>query len=325
MSILRRRFLEAAAAVPLAAQAASTDAGHNKGIPMRVFGRTGRKITILVFGGGSRYLMYKEEAQAIEALNLALELGINYIDTAASYGNGESEKRVGKVLKGRRDQVFLTTKLSERAYDGAMRQFERSLANLGTDHVNLVHIHALAADDDLAAIEAKDGVLKALYALREQQAARAIGITCHAHPDTLRKALERHDFDCTQMALNAARAGSVNGQGGMVMTPPMENSFETLALPVAIRKGLGVIAMKVFAQEGLVGAASPAELLSYSWSLPVSACVVGMPQLRFIRENVELAKAFQPMAPAEMKRLSGDLAAKKKASLDRFFADHMDA
>ena len=134
--------------------------------------------------------------------------------------------------------------------------------------------------------------MNTLYKLRDQKVTRAIGITSHTDPAVLKTALERHDFDCTQMALNAAKAGMVSGSSGMDMHP-MDQSFQQLALPVAKRKNMGVIAMKVFAQEALSGKAPTEKLIRYSLSLPVSVAVVGMPKLDFIAENVAIAKNFQ--------------------------------
>ena len=172
-------------------------------LPTRVLGRTGLRVPILGFGSGSRFLMYADDDQAIAALNRALDLGIRYIDTAHSYGDGKSETRVGRVMATRRAEVVLGTKLSARTAEQARRQIELSLKRLQTDHVDVLHIHALKNLDDLRAIEAKGGVLDALYEARDQKITRAIGITCHADPVSLEAALERHDFDCTQMALNA--------------------------------------------------------------------------------------------------------------------------
>ena len=108
----------------------------------------------------------------------------------------------------------------------------------------------------------------------------------------MKTALERHDFDCTQMALNAGMANMINGGGkrGMVPNPAMQTSFESLALPVALRKKMGVLAIKAFAQDALIGQAAPEKLLHYTLSLPIAA-VVGMPKLEHIEQNVATAKA----------------------------------
>jgi predicted aldo/keto reductase-like oxidoreductase len=326
MGISRRKFLETAAISGLAAQPLlSAEVDKKSGMPTRILGKTGARVSILAFGSGSRFLAYKEEDKALEALTKALDMGITYVDTAYGYGNGKSEERVGKIMATRRNGIFLATKINARKGDDAQRILEGSMKRLQTDHVDLIHVHSLTDADDLAAVEAKGGVLDVLHKLRDQKVTRFIGITSHTDPVVLKTALERHDFDCTQMALNAARVGMANGSGGMVINEALTTSFETVALPVANRKKMGVIAMKVFAQEGLSGKASAEKLISYALSLPVSVAVVGMPKLEFIDKNIEIAKAYRPMAKDEMKELSDRLAMAHKASLDKFFCNHVDA
>ena len=104
-----------------------------------------------------------------------------------------------------------------------------------------------------------------------------------------------------------------------------KTSFEKIALPVAIRKKMGVIAMKVMAQDGLIGPATPEKLLSYAMSLPVATAIVGMPKLEQIEANVRLTRSFKPLPESEMRELSTHLAQKHKAALDRFFLRHVDA
>jgi len=323
MDLSRRQFIQAAAAG--AALVPSLGAGPASKLPTRTLGKTGIEVSILGFGSGSRFLMYKEDDKALEALSRALDLGITYIDTAHSYGDGKSEERIGRLMPERRKQITLATKLSARKADDARRQIELSLKRLQTDHLDVVHIHALAGPEDLAAIEKPDGVLKALYEARDQKVTRAIGITCHASPIALKSALERHDFDCTQMALNAAMARMADGQGGMKATPMSAGGFEELALPVAVHKKMGIIAMKVFAQEQIIGMAPIEKLLAYSLSLPVSLASVGMPKPEFIERNIELARAFTPMSDTERRRLTDSIAAERKVSLSEFFQHHQDA
>ena len=293
-------------------------------LPVRAFGRTGLKVPILGFGSGSRFLMYEQEDKALEALNHAIDLGITYIDTAQSYGNGKSEERVGKVMASRRKEVTLATKIPGRTAEEGRRQIELSLKRLQTDRLDVVHIHALKDSRDLAAIEAKGGVLEALYEARDKKVTRAIGITCHAAPAVLQAALERHDFDCTQMALNGAAASMADLPGGMKASPAGADSFEHLALPVAVRKKMGVIAMKVFGQEQLLGAAPVEKLLQYALSLPISLASVGMPKLEYIAKNAELARNFSPMSAREKRRFADSIAVEKKQALLQFFADHQD-
>src|SRR6516164_4779530 len=269
-NLSRRKFLEqfglgtaAGVGLSLLPQFAQGRSAPSNPLPSRVLGRTGARVPILALGCGSRFLMYEDEEKALSALNHAIDLGITYLDTAYAYGDGKSETRVGKVMASRRKEVWLATKIPDRTRDGFLQRLEGSLKRLNTDHVDLVHIHSLRQEDDLRKIEAPEGAMKGLLEAREQKMARFIGMTSHTNGQVLARAIERHDLDCAQMALNA----SCNGR------------FEELALPAANAKNLGVIAMKITGQEFLVGeGAGKADmhaLLRYSMSLPVTTAVVG--------------------------------------------------
>jgi len=313
----RREFLErsglavgAVAAMPALPPFLAKDEA-TASIPRRVLGRTGVRVSILAMGCGSRYLMYPVD-QASAVLEKVIASGINYLDTAVGYGDGESETRVGRVMAARRKDVFLATKVPTRARtrDAALKEVDGSLKRLQTDHLDLLHLHSLGDEADLAKIEAPDGAIKALYELREQKVTRFIGMTSHTDGAVMAKAIQRHDLDCVQMAMNPARAAR----------------FEELALPAANRKNLGVILMKVTGQDKLMedGGADTASLLRYAWSLPISTAVCGMPKLEFLEANVATAKAYSaPLPPAEMEKLRQQLAGRKFV-LEQFFAHHRD-
>ncbi|MGI8741542.1 MAG: aldo/keto reductase [Bryobacteraceae bacterium] len=326
MSISRREFLEGTLLTGLTAGCVVAEEGSTL-LPARILGKTGVRVSILGMGAG-RFLLYKEEDKAIEAVRKGLDLGINYIDTADAYGrNHLSEVRVGKAIQGRRDGIFLATKLSNRNGAESQRVIEESLKALQVSQVDLIHIHELTNEEDLTAIEAKGGALEQVLKLRDQKITRFIGITSHADPRVFKTAIERHDFDCAQMTLNAGMVGMTSGsrKGGLVPDGAPNGSFEELALPVAVRKNMGILAIKVYAQEHLIGQASTGKLLYYALSLPIASAVVGMPKLEHIDENVRLAKAFKPLPPAEMKDLSTRLSAKNKIALERFFSTHVDS
>jgi predicted aldo/keto reductase-like oxidoreductase len=323
MGISRREFL-GTTTLGVTAGPLLAAKGDKAGMPARVLGKTGARVSILAFGCGSRFLKYDDDA-AVEALTRALDHGITYVDTADDYGkNHLSEQRVGKALKGRRQGIFLATKLSNRDGSQSQRIVEESLKALQVDQIDLIHIHSLTSLDDLAKIEEKGGVLEQLQKIKSQKLTRFIGITCHADPEALKTALERHDFDATQMALNAGQVNMKSGKGGMVPNDAMKTSFQQLALPVANRKKMGVIAMKVMAQDALIGQSSADKLLQYSLSLPVTACVVGMPKVEHIDANINLAKSFKPMSASEMRYLAEPLSERNKQALDRFFENHVD-
>jgi len=287
-------------------------------IPKRILGRTGANVSILAFGGGSRFGMYEKDEDAIAAVNEAIDSGINYLDTAMAYGDGLSQKRYGEVMKTRRSEVFLATKVPYRNYDKAMQEMERSLKDLQTDHVDLLHIHSLLKMDDLEEIEKPDGVLKAVYKIRDEGMARFIGITSHTDAETMKAAIERHDFNCLQMALNPATHALPWGTAG---------GFEDLVLPVAREKGMGILAMKIVGQDHLIGSeegkASIRDLLFYDMSLPVASCVVGMPTVEMLRENIALAREFKPLNEAEMQGLR-DQVQPSVAAYNRFMRHHND-
>ena len=316
-----------AAAANLSAQ--TLDAQNPAPFPTRKLGRTGIDVPLIGFGCGTSFFNAYNAETGAAALNQALDLGINYFDTANSYGNGKSETLCGPVVEKRRKEIFLITKLKERTADGAMRQFEQSLKRLKTDRVDLVHVHRVDTDEDLAKIEAKGGVLEALYKLRDQKAVRCIGITAHADPAPLAKAIDRNDFDCVQFPLNAALSGiSLSG-----FKPPFPGEraycFETVVLPIALKKNMGVLAMKVFVQGKLLGKdptkADPHTLLRYSLSLPISCAVLGMSTPAIIEQDAAWARSFKPMLPEEMQALADRLAPANKVTFDRFFAHHEDA
>ncbi|HYW43008.1 MAG TPA: aldo/keto reductase [Bryobacteraceae bacterium] len=323
MSTSRREFFQSTAALAGIAKSLS---GADAKLPTRPLGKTGERVSILAFGGGQRFYTTRNEEDAVRFVAQAVEAGITYFDTADSYQRGRSEQLLARGFRARGGKrgLFLATKISSR--DGAAVQatVEQSLRNLEVDQVDLIQIHSLESEDDLARIEAKGGVLEALLKAREQKLTRFIGISSHDAPAAMKLALERHDFDCCQMALNAAMADMIG------TTRPVtagDQSFEALALPVARRKNMGVIAMKVFARDALSGQpeATARNLIYYALSLPVSTAVVGLPTVGHLEENVRLAMAFQPLAKAEMERLARALSTRNKAALVEFFRHHVDA
>ncbi|HTS67337.1 MAG TPA: aldo/keto reductase [Terriglobia bacterium] len=280
-------------------------------LPHRTLGQTGAKVSILAFGCGSRFLMYKDEDKALQVLNHAIDLGIDYLDSAYAYGDGLSETRVGKVMATRRKEVWLATKIPDRTRDAFRERLDGCLKRLQTDHVDLLHIHSLGKPEDLAKIEAPDGALKGLLEAKEQKMARFIGMTSHTDGSVMAQAIERHPLDCVQMALNPS------GNGG----------FETTALVAANKKNLGVIAMKVFGQEHLIGTepgtTDPVSLMRFALSLPVTTAVSGMPQVEMLEHNVALGRTFTPFSDAEMARLRAELSV-SRSMLEKKLVGHVD-
>ena len=256
----------------------------------RTFGSTGIQCSILGLGGESA--LYRHSDAAVEIIVRALELGVNYFDTAPLYK--ESELNYGEVTPYARKRMFLATKTDQRDRDGAWRQFEQSLRRLRTNYVDLLQIHHLDDHDEVDAVLRPDGAVAMAEEARAQGLARYIGITGHTDPDVLLRALAGHrtrrGFDSILLALNPADVHRL--------------SFQDRLLPYADQAGIGIVAMKVFASGEVFGPIRSAEdALGYVWSLPVDLAIVGIDNIAQLERNAALATAFRPMAPDRMAAL----------------------
>ena len=305
----RREFLKAAtAAVVVATESSAAKAAHP--VPKRQLGKTGQMVSCLAFGGGSRFCSVTDEDKAQALLTRAFSAGINYFDTASSYGKGRmSERRYGEFVESRRKEVFLTTKIKARNRDEALRELEQSLKCLQTDYVDLVQIHALVDIAEVDQLAKPDSALAAVQQLKEQKMARFFGITGHNDGTAMAEALRRFDFDTALMALNAAQSANPLAQQKMERLP----AFEQAALPMAVRKNMGIIAMKAMAQGQIVGTgpgrASAAELLQYNLSLPVSTVVIGYDNMAVLEENIRTAVNFTAFDEGARRRIRDKVAA----------------
>ena len=150
----RRQFMTTAAvtasAAALAEQVlAQTSSASATGVPTRVLGKTGQRVSIVCLGGwhiGS----LKDDNEAIRIMHAAIDEGINFFDNAWDYHDGHSEEVMGKALAmdGRRNKIFLMTKNCERDYKGSMKDLEDSLRRLKTDHLDLWQFHEMVYDND---------------------------------------------------------------------------------------------------------------------------------------------------------------------------------
>lgn len=260
-------------------------------MPKRSLGKTGHAVRIFSIGGQATLEHSGTEEESVTIINRALDLGVNYVDTAAVYGRGQSEKYIGSVMKSRRNEVFLATKTNNRTYDGSMRLLEQSLKNLQTDHLDLWQLHNVRTQEDLDKIFARDGAIKALEKAREQKAVRFLGITGHYDPFVLRKGIEQYPFDTILMALNAADKHN--------------KSFIENLLPTVVEKRMGIIGMKIPARGRIFregGLTSMEQAMRYVLTLPVSTIIVGISTVKELEENVRIAREFLPMGAEEMAR-----------------------
>jgi aryl-alcohol dehydrogenase-like predicted oxidoreductase len=265
-------------------------------IPRRALGKTGAQVSILGLGG-SHLGEVPDEKEAIAIVHEAIDAGINFFDNAWEYHDGRSEEILGRALAGGwRDKAFLMTKVCThgRKADVAMAQLEQSLRRLGTDHLDLWQIHECIYYDDPELHFQPDGVALALQKAKQQGKTRFVGFTGHKDPAIHVKMLSHgFPFDTVQMPLNAFDASF--------------HSFERSVLPEASRRGLGVIGMKSLGGVGdpvRQGAVLVEEALRYAMSVPgVSTTVSGIDRLDILRQNLAIARGFQPMSEEAMQAL----------------------
>jgi predicted aldo/keto reductase-like oxidoreductase len=278
-------------------------------MPTNTFGKTGYKVGILSLGGQATLEIAGMEELSEKIINRAIDLGINYIDTAAGYGQGVSQSNIGRVMKTRRGEVWLSTKTHDRTYDGSMKLLEDSLNRLQTDHLDLWQIHNIQRQDQVDQVFASNGAIKALEKAKSEGTVRYLGITGHFEPIVLLEAIRRYPFDSILMALNAADIHYL--------------SFKNYLLPEALRKGIAIVGMKVATRGRMLSDWTPPpleeqperlrtpkpgtinirEALMYNMSLPVSTTIIGVDNIEQIEENVKIASEFSPLSDAEMKEI----------------------
>lgn len=324
----RREFLKTTTAAVVFGAAEKALGATASSLPRRRLGKTGERVSCIGFGSGTRFCSIENEDTAQALLERAFASGINYFDTAGSYTRRPierlSEKRLGEFIKPRRKEIFLATKIDPRERDGALRSVETSLKFLQTEYVDLIQIHSLSNLDDLDRIGSPSGVLAAVKQLKEQKVARFIGITGHNDGAAMAEALRRYDFDTVLMALNAAQSANPIAQRKMEPIP----AFEQSALPVALKKNMGILSMKVMGQGMLVGTgagrASPAELLQFNLSQPVASVIIGCEQMAPLEQNVQAAMNFTPISDRVKQKLQ-DKVAPSRSAWENFLRTHEDS
>ena len=284
---MQRRSFFGAAFAGLAATPRAP-AAKSGGVPTRTFGKTGEKLTIVGQAGGRFPLVDFNEAKAV--VQRAYDLGLNYFDNARAYGDGRSEEIYGAVLPAFRKDVFITTKSVKRTRKEAEEDLHLSLKALKTDYLDLWQIHSVSEMKDVDAIFAPGGAIEAFEAAKKAGKCRFMGFTGHMDPLVHAEMLKRYDkYDTILMPLNIA--------------DPSYLSFEQIVLPEAVKRGLGIQAMKTTANAKLLQSFSIKECLNYALSLPVSCVTLGCTTVGQIEDDVRVAQQFRPLSGEEMSKL----------------------
>lgn len=260
-------------------------------LPTRPLGRTGRSVTLMSLGGEGVLRTTGRMREAVPVIRRALELGVNYFDTAPAYQ--QSQDYLGEGLGNDRRRIFLAAKTHERSRDGSLRLLEDSLRRLKTDHLDLWQLHDLREMSELEEIFSESGAIHAMEEARARGAVRFLGITGHTAPDVLIEAVRRYPFDTALVAINPADRARL--------------SFIEEFLPLAAEKGMGVIAMKVMARGALLKDPvrfTPAEAMGYALSQPaVSTALIGCSTPEEVEQNAAAIAGFQPLAAEQLAQL----------------------
>lgn len=263
-------------------------------VPRRQFGKTGVEISALGLGG-HHIGDAKDQKTAEQIMSRAIDGGVTFFDNCWEYHRGKTEDWMGAALKGKREQVFLMTKVCThgRDKDLALRMLEQSLRRLQTDHLDLWQIHGVSFDNDPALFIRPNGAAEALAQAKKEGKVRFLGFTGHKDPHIhLAMLATAFPFDAVQMPLNPFDATF--------------RSFETQVLPEVNRRGLAALGMKPLSGAGpaiKAGVFSAEESLRYAMSLPVATTITGMDKIEVAEQNLKIAQGFEPLAPEEMQAL----------------------
>ena len=255
----------------------------------RLLGGTGLEVGIVGFGAIK--LPGISEQEAADCLNLALDKGINFIDTARNYR--DSEEKIGRAVAHRREQYAIATKSSARDAGTMVEQLDASLRNLRTDRIDLFQLHTVSTREVWEQVRAPGGAYEAALRAREQGKILHIGVTIHRELQVMREAIESGLFETIMLCYNALDSENVG----------------TEILPMARAAGMGTIIMKPLSggqlcppsERRMPGLGGPdaivAGALRFVLQNPNVDCAIpGMQNVLEVDENVALAESFAPLS-----------------------------
>jgi len=259
-------------------------------LPKRILGNTGVEVTVMGLGGEGILRTYGYEKEASQLINTAIDLGVNYFESARAYSGSESY--YGKALKERRKEIFLTSKSHARDKKGAMAHLKQTLANMKTDHLDLWQVHDVRTEDEIEEIFSSNGAIQAFLEAKEKGLTRFLGVTGHHDPFITRRCIEKFDFDTVLIPVNPAE--------------PAYKSYLEHVIPLAREKQMGIVAMKVYFRgfaAKLPWFTTMEPFFRFALSQNVTTAVIGCDDIRQLEENAALAASFKPMSEDEKQGL----------------------
>ncbi len=260
-------------------------------MPMATLGRSGLRVSRI--GVGGYHMAVGGEAEGIRIIHRAIDLGVNFFDSAHHYHRGGSDEIYGKALDGgRREKVLLMSKAERRDREGAMRQLEDTLRRMRTDYLDLWQCHQVSEPGEVDEILARGGALEAFVQAKRDGKVRHIGFTGHHDPAVHKRLLEAFE-------------GWETAQHPVNLIDPHYLSFISGVLPEIRRRGIGLIAMKSNAMGQIVknGIATIQECLRFTWSQDIDTLVSGVETEQQLEENILACKMFRKLGAGEMDAL----------------------
>ncbi len=299
MTMDRRAFVKATlASLAMGSPVLAEQKQEPGGLPKRPLGKTGQMVAIVCLGGWDIGNV-KDKDEAVSIMHEAVDEGMTFFDNCWDYHDGGSEEIMGRALSsnGRRDKVFLMTKVCARDYKGALKHLDDSLRRLRTDRVDLWQFHGTQWDDDAELIfDPGNGALKAALEAKKAGKVRFIGFTGHKNPRFHKAMLDRpFAWDTVQMPVNVLDAHY--------------ESFQKQILPICAQRKIGAIGMKALAaQDGRIVrdlGISADFARRFSLSLPISSLVCGIQSRANLRQDLAIARDFKPLTEAEVIEVLG--------------------
>ncbi|MHC4399938.1 MAG: aldo/keto reductase [Planctomycetota bacterium] len=272
------------------------------GMPQRVLGRTGRKVSVVGFPG--LCLVHYDQEECTRGIHQAVERGVNYFDVAPAYGNGDAEKKMGIGLQGiKRSSYFLACKTRMRDKQGARKELEQSLERLKTDHFDLYQMHCLKQPDEVKQALGPGGAMETFLEAKKEGKVKAFGFSAHTTKAAL-MAMRHFRFDTVMFPINFVEYFTLG--------------FGKPVLELAAEQGAAVCAIKPMCRgawpEGMERTRRwwyrPVEddreiNLAVRFTLSQPPVVVGFPPgfLDLAQKAFEVGRSFQPISEAETDEL----------------------
>jgi L-galactose dehydrogenase/L-glyceraldehyde 3-phosphate reductase len=230
---------------------------------MRAYGRTGMQLSVLGFGCGAvGGLMVRGDPRDQErTIARALAVGVNYFDTAVQYGDGESEKNLGRILQDLKPanavvgtKVRLPSAAFGRIADTVAKSLEASLVRLRRDRVDIFHLHNAVTENGggeaLSVRQVLGDVVPVFERLRQQGKTRFLGLTAVGDTPALHQAIDARVFDSAQVVYNMLNPSAA---AALPVNYPAQDYGRLFDRAKAA--GVGVIGIRVLAGGALSGSA----------------------------------------------------------------------